>query len=93
MNRKEEIFYRLAYAADLLEEPIPGESLVEIIGTHRVLIENHRGVFEYGENLVRIKVKKGSVGIHGCHLELSRMSKGQLVISGNVTSIEFCREG
>ena len=92
MRKKEGILHRLAFAADLLEEPMPGDSLIEIIGTHRVLIENHRGVFAYSDTLVKIKVKKGSVGIQGNSLVLSRMTKGQLVVSGYISTIEFCKE-
>ena len=78
-------------AADLPDEPIPGLPLIEIIDNSRVLIENHKGVNEYGQNLIRIKVKYGSVCVCGQKLELSRMSKGQLIISGIIDSIQLCR--
>ena len=39
---------RMADAADLPDEPIPGQPLVEIAGERRVLIERHSGVTEYG---------------------------------------------
>lgn len=83
--------HRLTMAADLPDEAIPGRPLVEIIDDSRVLIENHKGVTEYGVNLIRVKVKFGSICICGNHLELSRMTKGQLIITGNVDSIQLCR--
>ena len=82
---------RLARATDLPDEAIPGRPLVEIIDHSRVLIENHKGVTEYGVNLIRVKVKFGSICICGSHLELSRMTKGQLIITGNLDSIQLCR--
>ena len=78
-------------AARLPDEPIPGAPLVEIIDNYRVLVENHRGVTEYGLTLIRIKVKKGSVCVCGRDLKLSHMDRGQLIISGLIESIHFCR--
>lgn len=82
---------KLAWAADLPDEPIPGQPLVEIIENRRVLIENHLGVSEYGESLIRVKVKFGTICISGCNLELARMTKGQLIISGVIESVKLDR--
>ena len=81
----------LAWAADLPDEPIPGRPLVEIIDRSRVLIENHCGVCEYGIHLIRVKTKSGSICVCGNRLELSRMTKGQLIITGDIESVQLCR--
>ena len=82
---------KLIWSSDLPDEPIPGRPLIEIIDCCRVLIENHKGVCEYSPNLIRVKVKFGIVCICGNQLELARMSKGQLVISGLIESIQLGR--
>ena len=82
---------KLAWAADLPDEPIPGRPLVEIIDHSRVLIENHSGVNEYGKTLIRVKVKFGSICVCGKNLELSKMTKGQLIISGIIENVQLCR--
>lgn len=82
---------KLAWAADLPDEPIPGRPLVEIIENQRVLIENHHGVNEYGESLIRVKVKFGTICVSGCKLELARMTKGQLIITGMIESVTLNR--
>lgn len=91
MGKSGAIWNRLALAADLPDEPIPGQPLIEIIDNRRVLVENHKGVNEYGDTMIRIKVKRGSVCICGQKLELSRMVKGQLIISGIIESVQLCR--
>ena len=91
MPETERILGKLALAADLADEPIPGRPLVEIIDHSRVLIENHKGVSEYGRNMIRVKVKFGSICVCGCDLELLRMTKGLLIISGNIESVQLCR--
>ena len=91
--KKESIFHRLAFAVDLQDEPIPGKTLIEIIDTRRVLIENHRGVNEYGDGLVRVKVKTGDVCIYGSRLKLAKMTKEQLIICGIIESVKLNKEG
>ena len=82
---------KLSRAADLEDEPIPGSPLVEILGHQRVLIEHHKGVNEYGDTLIRVKVKFGNVCINGTSLELTHMSQSRLIIRGNIESIHLCR--
>ena len=91
MGRKNSIMEQLTNAADLQDEPIPGLPLIEIAGERRVLIENHSGVVEYGSEKIRVKVKYGQVCICGCGLELARMTRGQLVISGRVDAVQLIR--
>lgn len=89
--KSDSLMNKLVFAVDLPDEPIPGRPLIEIIDHSRVLIENHKGVTEYGQHMIRVKVKFGSVCVCGSNLELSRMMKGQLIIVGNVESIQLCR--
>ncbi len=84
---------RLSSAVDLQDEAIPGQPLIEIVSNCRVLVENHMGVTEYGELVIQVKVKFGSVCVCGNHLELALMTKGQLVITGCIESIKLVRRG
>lgn len=84
---------RMAADADLPGEGIPGESLVEILGQSRVLVEGHRGVREYSREKISVSVKFGEVCICGCNLELIHMSGNQLVIRGQIYEITLLRRG
>lgn len=92
MKKTSKLFERLTVAADLQDEPIPGLPLVEIAGDRRVLIENHDGVCEYGDHQISVKVGFGTICISGCDLILSRMTKGQLIVSGRIESLMLRRE-
>ena len=83
MGKGRMILQRLADGADLSAEPLPGQPIVEIAGDRRVLIENHFGV----------KVKYGLVCVYGCNLELIRMTKEQLIISGRIDAVTLIRRG
>lgn len=84
---------RVADATDLQDEPIPGQPLVEIAGERRVLIERHCGVTEYGRQQICVKVKYGTVCVTGQGLELTRMTKEQLIISGCIECVKLERRG
>lgn len=84
---------RITSAADLNDEPLPGVPLVEIAGDSRVLIEHHFGVTQYGRCLICVRVKYGLVVVQGTRLELARMTKQQLVITGCIECVKLERRG
>ena len=84
---------RLVERAELMQSSIPGQSVVEIAGDRRVLVENHLGVKGYEREKIVIKVKYGTVSVVGDSLEMIRLTKEQLVISGRIDSVQLCREG
>lgn len=93
MGKRRYIWERLADGADLAAEPMPGQPIVEIAGDRRVLIENHFGVKEYSREKIAVKVKYGFVCVCGCGLELIRMTREQLVISGSIDAVSLVRRG
>lgn len=93
MGRGRYFLERLADEADLSTELLPGQSIVEIAGDHRVLIENHFGVKAYSREKIAVQVKFGFVSICGCGLEILRMTKDQLIIRGKIEAVAFHRRG
>lgn len=84
---------RLTEDANLVAEQLPGQTIVELAGDRRVLIENHFGVKAYGREQIIVKVKYGYVCVCGCGLELLRMSREQLVIRGRIDGVTLQRRG
>lgn len=91
MDRGTKFLERLADSTDLTEAPIPGQSIVEIAGEHRVLIENHFGIRAYSGERIVVKAKFGFIVICGCRLELMKMTKDQLVIRGRIDGVSLQR--
>lgn len=83
---------KLTEGLDLAGETLPGETLAELAGDRRVLIEGHRGVTEYCRERITVKVRYGLLSICGCGLELRQMSKQQLVVSGRIDGIQIRRK-
>ncbi len=91
MRRKGNILEKVALAVDLPGETVPSYPLVEIAGDGRVLIENHRGVVQYGETEICLRVNYGYVRVRGCDLRLIRMTRHQIIICGRIDGVDLCR--
>lgn len=87
MGKAETFWQRLSDAADLGEESLIGQVIVEITGENRVLIENHMGVKGYSREKIVIRVRYGYIHVCGEHLELIRMSRDTLVIRGKILQV------
>lgn len=73
------------------DEALPAQTLVELLGDRRVLIEHHRGITEYSRDRIQVRVKYGIVCIVGEHLELCKMTGDLLVIAGRIDSLALFR--
>ena len=91
MGKGEQLWCKLMQSTDLPEEPMPGQPIVEIYGGNRILVENHLGVKGYGRAQITVKVKYGYIQISGSCLELTRMTRDQLIIHGNIDQVTLQR--
>jgi len=91
MPSKDHWVQRIADESGLYGENLPGVPIVEIAGDRRVLIERHYGVVEYGTQRIRVRTIYGSICISGCNLQLKQMTKQQLIISGQIDSVQIQR--
>lgn len=91
MGKERSFLERLTNDSDFLAEQLPGQTIVELAGDKRVLIEHHFGVKAYGRERIVVKVKYGYVCICGCGLELLRMTREQLVVRGRIDGVTLQR--
>lgn len=71
------------------EDGMRGIPLVELLGQNRVLIENHLGVMAYSTEEICVRVKYGMLCVCGFDLQLTRMTKQQLLIAGCIQQIRL----
>ena len=91
MMEKETLLHKITRGLELEDALLPDQSIIEIAGERRILIENHLGVNAYGPERISVTVKFGTVEICGKGLELARMTREQLVIAGEINSITLYR--
>ena len=80
------------FAHDVISESAPGMPLAELVGDGRVLIENHHGVTEYGEDRISIRVQYGHLRVSGENMALHCVKKHQLIICGTIHKLEIVRK-
>lgn len=93
MKQRKNLLERVITAAELEAQLQPKLPIVELAGDKRVLIENHYSVIQYSRQEICVKVSYGCVRILGAGLELTRMSREQLVVTGSICGIELQKRG
>lgn len=78
-------------AAERLELPAEalGALLVSAVGSRRVLIENHCGVEQYGENILRVRSRNGCLTVLGGELRIRTLGRSKLAVEGKLRSMEW----
>lgn len=64
---------------------------VTFIGNLQVNIENHKGIIEYSDDNIRIKIKDGILKVSGMDLAIKTIVTEEIIISGKIASIDFFR--
>lgn len=62
---------------------------VTLAGRGRVLVENHRGLLEYGRDCVEIAGGRMRLRIRGDGLELRAMDREALAVTGRIYAVEL----
>lgn len=57
-----------------------------VIGNESVLLENHRGIMEYEENVIRFN---NNVNVFGSDLKIEEITDDDILITGSIKNIEF----
>lgn len=88
---KERIKEQLASAASMPKDVVLGASVVTVLGTDEVCVENYRGIIEYTECLIRIQTKTAQIRLTGKHLQIEYYTNDEMKITGSICSLEFCK--
>lgn len=62
---------------------------ITISGDREIYIENHKGVTEYTDSIIRVSTGMGTVKIHGRSLTISAIRQEDILINGRFIKIEY----
>ena len=82
MGKLEKIF-------DIPEEITSDIPKITVLGFNKMLIENYKCILEYQDFFIRIKMSIGLIDINGFNMKMEEMTKDDLIITGNIESIDF----
>ena len=63
--------------------------LVHLTGNIRARVENHRGIAEYTQELIRIVTAQGLVVIRGRELLVKELARDDLICVGTILAVEL----
>lgn len=93
MGSKKSVLGLFAEAMDVPRGILPGMSVMEIVGNQQIIIENHCGITEYTGNTIGVRLKWGNLLVSGKNLQITRMEKCQMVITGVLDGLEIRQGG
>ena len=84
-----ELPQELAERLALPEDALLGTAKLTVTGGKRLLVENHRGVMDYGRERIVVSLGRGKLNISGAELVIAAMNRRELLISGRIQSVEW----
>lgn len=73
-------------AMDLPVELLNDVPRITLIGNNNLLIENHKGIIEYDENIIRLVSR---INILGNQIKVEEINNEEIFITGEITNVEF----
>ena len=82
---------RAELLADKLDIPADalGSVQLSLCGRSRLLIENHRGIITYNDNLIEIDCGSVKLAVRGDALRLGAMNGSDMFICGRIIALVF----
>lgn len=60
-----------------------------MLGNVQLVLENHRGIIEYSETVLRVKVGNGELELGGQNLVLKTILPEELVVEGRINQLQY----
>lgn len=89
MRRKNKQESTLNRILEIPQEISSNEPKITIAGFKRMLIENYKVILEYQDVYIRIKTYIGIVNINGFNLKLGEMTNDDIMITGDIETVDF----
>lgn len=81
----QELSDRLAINEDI----VFGAAKLTVIADSRILVENHKGIMEYGAERIVISLGRGKICLSGSGFAIDAMNKNELLISGKLQCVDW----
>jgi len=86
---KEKLKNKFANLFELPKDVVLDLPHISMVGNIEFHLENHKGIIEYEENLIRIRIHKGQVLISGKELMIEELTKVEVKIKGHIQDVIF----
>ena len=74
---------------ELPKEVVLGLPRLTLVGNLQLLVENHRGVIAYSDQVIRIGASNGELVIKGRELQIKNLYAEELMIKGIIEGLDY----
>lgn len=78
---------KLTSALDMPQEVMLDYPRITIVGEESVVIENHTGLIELSQTIIRLNTKQYLLKISGENLDIKSISQDDIEIAGKITGV------
>lgn len=89
MTKEQKVKKLFAEVFELPRDLVLNLPRIIVIGNTQFYVENHKGVSEYSEHRIRIKITGGEVCVSGENLLVKNVYSDEILIEGNIKEINF----
>lgn len=89
MVKRSDIKTRISDSLELPKEVTLNIPILMVTGKNDIYIENHKGIIEYSNEILRINSEIGIIKITGKNLYIKEINKEEIFIVGDVDVIEL----
>ncbi|SEF74285.1 sporulation protein YqfC [Caloramator fervidus] len=82
---------RLSDALDIPQEIVMNVPSLKVVGDSEIIIENHKGIIEYGKNVVRVDSNIGIINIKGSDFIIKSITQDEIELLGKIEVIEYIK--
>jgi sporulation protein YqfC len=88
-NRKKRFGNLFTEVFEMPEELSMDMPRITLIGNIKLSVENHKGIMEYSEHEIRLKVNDGFLVAKGEKLVLKNISSDEVLLQGEITQMSI----
>jgi len=92
-KRRIKLGKKIVEALDIPEEALLNVPKLTMMGKEHLLVENHKGVFEYDDGFLRLDTTEGMLRISGANLILLELSESRICVGGQIKAAEYETRG
>ena len=89
-TKKKEKWNLFGVGEENLSRELLNSVQTQIFGSSCIVIEGCTGVYEYNENYLKLRLKKGAVVVCGSGFDISAFENETITVNGNIVTLEFC---
>lgn len=82
---------KISDAAELPYELVLNLPKITVVGDIQAAIENHKGIVEYENNVIRINSSIGMIKITGNNLTIKNIMAEEIIINGSIEMVQVAK--